>query len=363
MIAPYIGLPIVLLCAVLVVAVLRLGAQVAHARSLALLLGIEALVLATSAAGLGFLSQDEAVREVFARIHTGLDGILIPAYFTVLSRLLPSRLLAPFRSGWPLVLLWLVGLGLTFVVLIDERWWFGTVIFILTGFTYALVASVLAARRSVTALGIRRARLLWMAFGLRDIGWGVVYGVFIFAPGVVEVVGWDAVSIVYALVLGLYVMLLTYGILTAHLFDIDVRVKWTVSRGTIAAAAGAVFFILTEVLGQYFSQHLGVMLGVVTTGLVVFFLPKLQSIVDRLADRVAPGHQPTPEYYAYRKMQVYQAALEEAMTDGQISDKERRMLEGMRKSLGVNAADAEAMEREMAEGKSIAVRAENQKQE
>jgi uncharacterized membrane protein YebE (DUF533 family) len=190
-----------------------------------------------------------------------------------------------------------------------------------------------------------------------------VYGVFIFAPGVVEVVGWDAVSIVYALVLGLYVMLLTYGILTAHLFDIDVRVKWTVSRGTIAAAAGAVFFILTEVLGQYFSQHLGVMLGVVTTGLVVFFLPKLQSIVDRLADRVAPGHQPTPEYYAYRKMQVYQAALEEAMTDGQISDKERRMLEGMRKSLGVNAADAEAMEREMAEGKSIAVRAENQKQE
>jgi len=44
-------------------------------------------------------------------------------------------------------------------------------------------------------------------------------------------------------------------------------------------------------------------------------------------------------------MQVYEAALLDAMAEGGISSKERALLAHLRKSLGITVADAEAIER------------------
>jgi hypothetical protein len=59
-----------------------------------------------------------------------------------------------------------------------------------------------------------------------------------------------------------------------------------------------------------------------------------------------PNTHNTPEYAAHRKMQVYEAAIEEALVGG-ISQKERALLNRLRDSLGISSMDAETLEREM----------------
>jgi hypothetical protein len=60
-----------------------------------------------------------------------------------------------------------------------------------------------------------------------------------------------------------------------------------------------------------------------------------------------PNTQETPEYIAFRKMQVYEAALTEARQEGGISKKERALLIRLRDSLGISESDAAAIEREL----------------
>jgi hypothetical protein len=57
--------------------------------------------------------------------------------------------------------------------------------------------------------------------------------------------------------------------------------------------------------------------------------------------RLAPD---TPEYIAFRKMQVYKVAVAEAHQEGGISEKERALLVRLRDSLGISEFDAAAIE-------------------
>jgi hypothetical protein len=75
------------------------------------------------------------------------------------------------------------------------------------------------------------------------------------------------------------VPLIAYGILSTQLFDIDLR-PWP---------------------------------GLVAGALIVYLLAPLQRVAERFANRLMPGTAGTPEYLAYRKMQVYEAALTEAL--------------------------------------------------
>ena len=60
-----------------------------------------------------------------------------------------------------------------------------------------------------------------------------------------------------------------------------------------------------------------------------------------------PNTQNTPEYAAFRKMQVYEAVLAEARHEDGSSDRERALLVRLRDSLGISASDAKAIEDEL----------------
>lgn len=60
-----------------------------------------------------------------------------------------------------------------------------------------------------------------------------------------------------------------------------------------------------------------------------------------------PNKQNTPEYAAFRKMQVYEEAVAEAHYEGGISAKERMLLNRLRDSLGISETDAATIEREI----------------
>ena len=70
-------------------------------------------------------------------------------------------------------------------------------------------------------------------------------------------------------------------------------------------------------------------------------------VIEGVASVAMPNTQNTPEYAAHRKLQVYEAAVAEAVPDGNISDSERALLNSLRESLGIPAADADALEGEL----------------
>ena len=69
-----------------------------------------------------------------------------------------------------------------------------------------------------------------------------------------------------------------YGIAVYHLFDIDLRLKWTLERGTMAAAFIAVFFVVSEGAATILSDRLGTLAGLFATGVLVFALASTVSI-------------------------------------------------------------------------------------
>ena len=153
---------------------------------------------------------------------------------------------------------------------------------------------------------------------------------------------------VYALGTFLAVPLIAYGILRSHLFDIDLRIRWTIKQSTLATIFVTLIFLISEGADRYLSAELGNFACLLAAGIVVFFLAPLQRFAESVASVAMPNTQNTPEYAAHRKMQVYEAAVAEAQQEGGISDKERSLLNRLRESLDISLTDAETMERELA---------------
>jgi hypothetical protein len=140
------------------------------------------------------------------------------------------------------------------------------------------------------------------------------------------------------------VPLIAYGILRTQLFDIDLRIRWTIKQSTVAAAVVSFVYLVSEGASRLLSSELGNVAGLLAAAAVVFFMAPLQRFAERVASAAMPNTVNTPEYAAHRKMQVYEAAVGEALQGGGISRKERALLNRLRDSLGIATADAEALE-------------------
>jgi len=211
---------------------------------------------------------------------------------------------------------------------------------------FAFVASLDAWRRSSGAAR-KRARIFAIAFGFRDACWGSIYGAMIwylsngeYARVFEEVPPW---FFVYALGTFVAVPLIAYGILRAQLFDIDLRIRWTIKQSTLAAAVVAIVYAVSEGASRLLSSELGNVAGLFAAAAVVFFLAPLQRFAERVASAAMPNTHNTAEYAAFRKLQVYEAAVAEALPGG-MSDKERAILRRLQQSLGISAGDATAIE-------------------
>jgi hypothetical protein len=109
-------------------------------------------------------------------------------------------------------------------------------------------------------------------------------------------------------------------------------------------------YLISEGADRFLSSELGNIAGLLASALVVFFLAPLQRFAERVASVAMPNTENTPEYAAYRKLQVYEAAVAEARQEGGISDKERSLLNRLRDTLEISPTDAESLERDLASG-------------
>lgn len=199
-----------------------------------------------------------------------------------------------------------------------------------------------------------RARAFTVAFGARDVLWTLsfaymVYVYYGWANQSWEVFAsnrpaWLWLALCYQTAIIIYVPLVAYGVLRTQLFDVDLRIKRGLKRGTVAAAFVATFFVISELAGNYLSSQFGTVLGILGTGTLVFFMDPLQRAAERLSDAAMPNTVATPEYEAFRKLQVYDSALHAAFEDGRISERQRRVLDSMIDTMGIDRETAQRME-------------------
>ena len=335
------------------------------------LLIFEALMIWTTRVGPLYWLDTEGLDRVWLRMHFANDGFLIATYLPALAVVIHSRLLVPFESNRVAVVMF--GLALIHAVLVFAypdlyvsgdglipykqrmldsaqpavKFVYGSIVL---SYTFGLIATLLARRSAQGRLARHQASVLALAFGARDLTWGLIYsvGMYLLVFGVRSGGGTSLLFGVLATGgLFTYVCLTTYGILSEHLFDIDIKIKWTLERGTIAAIFIAVFFMVSEGASALLSDQFGSLLGILATGALVFAMTPLQRAVERLADHTIPSVRDTPGYKNYKKLQIYGEAVAEAMQDGVISRVERVVLNRLRVQLDLEEAIALDIEHEL----------------
>lgn len=208
-------------------------------------------------------------------------------------------------------------------------------------FVFSLAVAVDTWRRAPQGSVLRqKAKAYAVAFGTRD----VTYVALI----VLDFTLWpEASALGFAWGAILFVPLLAYAALKVQLFDIDLRIKWTIRRGTVIAILAVAFVIVAETAQNWLSDSYGYLAGGLAAGALLLALRPLDRVGAKVADAAMPRVEETPTYVAYRKMEVYKAALEGASQDGEITPKEREMLRRLRESLQIADADASALEHDL----------------
>jgi hypothetical protein len=350
------------MCWSLAIMLFRVGTAGSVARKLSLLLVVEGATMVSTGYLDLFLSETARAHSLYPTffraeeiVHTIGDCAMLALYPAFLAAALQTRLTSPFADARVRAALGIAAAVLCAVVLWGPLKLGGTLLYVSLSvlFAFALVASIDAWRKA-TGAARSRARTFALAFGIRDLFWGYVYAwatwtLWLDSYQVVDPNASGHVLVLYALGTLLAVPLITYGILKTQLFDIDLRIRWTIRQSTVAAAFVAVFYLVTEGADRLLESELGSWIGLLASAMLVFFLAPLQRFAERVASLAMPNTQNTPEYAAYRKLQVYEAALSEALPGG-ISDKERSLLNHLRDSLEIAPADAAALESDLLQG-------------
>lgn len=349
----------VAMCWSLAVVLFRVGNPGSVARKLSLLLIIEGVTLVSSssvdfllASPVDFWARHPGLSRAEMWVHTMGDCGMLLLYPPFLAIALRTPLTRPFANGRVQIALAGVSIALVFLVMLTPLQIGGTLLYVALSlvFGFALVASIQAWRAASGAARIK-ARVFVLAFGFRDVCWGILYGLAVWElwTGTYTFVSEPVQLRYFIYMLGtlIAVPLIAYGILRNQLFDIDLRIRWTIKQSTLAAAILAIIFFISEAASQFLSAELGNVLGLLAAAVVMFFLAPLQRFAERVATVAMPNTQNTPEYLAHRKMQVYEAAVMEAQQDGGISQKERLLLIRLRDSLGITEVDAKAIEEDL----------------
>lgn len=195
-----------------------------------------------------------------------------------------------------------------------------------------LIAVALKARRASSIVTVSQAKYV-IAYLAIAAGFSAEARVILLLYGTLP---WWEVSLAYTVATGI----LVYGILRTHLFDIDLKVKWTLRRGTLVGAFVVVFLAVAEIAQGILSDAYGYAAGGLAAALMLLAIRPLDRLAARVADSAMPEVQETEGYKLVRKHLVYRAAVESVLEDGEVTPKERRVLATLADELGLSSREA-----------------------
>jgi len=91
----------------------------------------------------------------------------------------------------------------------------------------------------------------------------------------------------------------------------------------------------------------GMVLGLLSSAVILLVLRPLHRMVEQAADRLMPGVAPTAAYLDQRKIDVYRAAYEGALQDGVVTERERAILGRLARHLELSPAAIAQAERDL----------------
>lgn len=194
---------------------------------------------------------------------------------------------------------------------------------LLVGATYFAAGLALAVfwLASMRGPDRRLARnLAWLTLG------AMLVGLVLDATGL-EAGGWSRV---------VTALFLAYAVLKHQLLGIDVKVRWTISKSTVAAMFIAVFFIASEGAQLLFGRQ-NELIGLAAAGALVFAMSPLQRLADRLAVKAVPVSIALP--ISNGKDDAFRSAVRLALRGG-ITRREEHDLALLADNLGLNAKRA-----------------------
>jgi hypothetical protein len=129
-------------------------------------------------------------------------------------------------------------------------------------------------------------------------------------------------------------LVLVYAILTADLLGVPLP-RVAVKRGTVAAGALAVLFIVAQLAQNFFSAKYGLYLGGIIAGTFLFAANPIQRRIEGLG-HAAAGKAKADAGIPERAAIAYKAALRAAMRDGKLTRREEGHLAEVAVALGLD---------------------------
>jgi len=363
MISDWLGIPAAIVAWGFALYVFVVAPPTRGARFLIAMLLVDGLAVITSYNNLLYVNPLLAslgLPLVPGELHQVSDWAVIAVYLPFVGMTLSSPLANPLKHPIVSRVTLFGGLGIAVLILFlpdDVRQKLNVPFYIVIciGLTWGFAAALHTWFTASSVAERERARAFTLAFGMRDVIWTLTFAYYsamfygLIGQGLEEVPNkYNTYPILlplsYELAVIVYVPLVAYGVLRVQLFDIDLRIKRTLRRGTVAAAFVATFFIVSEFASDYLSSRFGTVLGILGTAALLFFLDPIQRAAERLSNAAMPNTVDTPEYESFRKLQVYDSALRAALEDGHISARQRRVLDSMIKSMGIDQNVAQRME-------------------
>jgi hypothetical protein len=328
----------------LAVFLLRLGERDRLTVLFAMVLLVEGAVLFTSSSGIALLLNLRVPDWWYMVAHHTADCLMLIVYPLFIAHALPQRILRVLHNRRSIAVLAVFAAGIWAADLVTDFWIIAAA---LAGmFAIAFALAVHAIFIAQTELARRRAKLFAIAFGLRDVVWGIVYASGVF--GLLRET--EAENLfrmqIYAGSTLLYIPIVAYGILSVRLLNIQVKVRQGVQRGTLAAAFVAIFFLISEGSASILSERFGTVAGLLGATLIVFLVSPLHRLTEWLSGHVVRVDERS-EYRAYRKLQMYAAAVEDALAYGEVGPAQRTLLDRLRESLEMSPEDALRIESDL----------------
>lgn len=136
--------------------------------------------------------------------------------------------------------------------------------------------------------------------------------------------------------------IIVHAILRDRLLGIDAKVRFALSKSTVAAVFIAVFFIASEVAQQFFGDQLGgAYVGIAAAGMLVFAIAPLQRAAERLAAKAVPVAAPAGTSSVNDSREAdFREAVRLALRDRTLSRDEERHLIRIAHHMGIEPGRA-----------------------
>lgn len=143
-----------------------------------------------------------------------------------------------------------------------------------------------------------------------------------------------------------FVGVVAYALVKFQLFDIELRIRWTLQQAIVYSFFAIAFLTTSESIERLFNVD-GTIPGILVALLIALAIRPLEALAATLAKRLMPHVEDTDEYRTSRRLDVYRATLEKALRDGEITNREARLLRGLRQDLELPRDKALRVEREV----------------